>query len=96
MEAQSRFNQLTIEALEVAANINPFESDLPVGVEIPAVMASGWVKGQRNVDIRPRLVDHSSGEARLIDTGAQISATRRLPGDKKDDSVNLVAVNGVE
>ena len=94
MEAQASFSQMAIESLEIAANVDPYQSDLQVGVEIPAVLASGWVNGQRNVDIRPRLVDSSSGEARLIDTGAQISATRRLPGDKVDESLNLVAVNG--
>ena len=93
-EAQEIFNQLTIESIEIAASIDPFQTDLPEGVEIPAVEAVGWTKGHRSCDLRPRLVDGSTGEARLIDTGAQLSATKRLPTDIKDDSVNLVAVNG--
>ena len=85
---------MATEAFEIAALVDPFKSDLPVGVEIPAVSAVGWVNGQQNVDIRPRLVDKSSGEARLLDSGAQISATKPRPGDTIDNSVNLVAVNG--
>ena len=85
---------MAAEAVEIAALTDPYKSDLPVGVEIPAVSAVGWVNGQQNVDIRPRIVDKSTGEARLIDSGAQISATRPRPGDAVDNSVNLVAVNG--
>ena len=93
-EAQISFNQLALESIEIAAMVDPYQPDIPEGVEIPAVEAVNWVKSHRNCDLRPRLVDGSTGEARLIDTGAQLSATRRLPTDIRDDSVNLVAVNG--
>ena len=93
-EAQNKFNQLALESIEIAASIDPYASDLPEGVEIPAVEAVNWTRGHRNCDLRPRLVDGATGEARLIDTGAQLSATKRLPSDVRDDSVNLVAVNG--
>ena len=93
-KAQNSFSQLALESIEIAASIDPYQSDLPEGVEVPAVDAVRWIKGHRNCDLRPRLVDDSTGVARLIDTGAQLSATKRLPTDVRDDSVNLVAVNG--
>ena len=68
--------------------------DLPVGEVLPAVSVVGWSPHNHNVDIRPRLWDKSSGEARLLDSGAQISATKRLPGDKINNSMRLIAVNG--
>ena len=57
-----------------------------------AIDAVNW--SSRDLDLRPRLLDKSTGELRLVDSGAQISAARRLPGDKEDDSIRLVAVNG--
>ena len=89
---QSHFQNAVLAAVEVAASIDPYEKLLPEGLEVPALDACNWFG--RNVDIRPKLVDKSSGVERLIDTGAQISATVRLPGDKPDNSVSLVAVNG--
>ena len=74
-------------------SLNVFESDLPVGVVVQSVDAVGWRPGFRNVDVRPRLVG-SDGRARLIDSGAMITATTRLPEDKEDNSVRLIAVNG--
>ena len=73
---------------------NRGQSDLPIGVVIPTLDAVGWSNGYRSVDVRPRLVDKSTNQARLIDSGAQISATVRLPGDVKDDAVRVMAVNG--
>ena len=32
----------------------------------------------------------------MIDSGSQISVTRRRPGDKLDNSLRLVAVNGLK
>ena len=59
--------------------------EVPIGEIIPSVDAVGWhQKGFRNVDIRPRLVDSASGEARLIDSGAQLSAAKKRPEDKLD------------
>ena len=66
----------------------------PVGEVISAAEALSWNKSQQGVDIRPRLVDPTSQEARLIDTGSMITATVRRPEDKPDNSVRLVAVNG--
>ena len=88
-QVESSLGAIEIGSLEVHQG-----ADLPVGEVIPSVDAVGWVNGHRNVDIRPRLVDSSSGEARLIDSGAQLSATMKKQGDKLDQSVNLVAVNG--
>ena len=93
-EAKLRYDIGVMSALEIASEIDPYAGNLEVGVEVPALDAVGWVSGHRNVDIRPRLVDLGSGEARLVDSGAQISATARKPGDKIDESVNLIAVNG--
>ena len=64
---------MTIGAIELGS------VTLPVGEIIPSIEAVDWFKSHKNVDIRPRLVDSSSGEARLLDSGAQLSATRRRP-----------------
>ena len=85
-----------VSALSVAQSVNPFESDLPVGSIIPAVEAVDWLAGNRNCDIRPRLLDKSSGKARLLDSGSQISITSKGPEDKIDHSFSLVAVNGIK
>ena len=82
-----------------SSNLGAIESleidwpDLPEGVIIPSVDAVDWHTA-RNVDIRPRLVDSSTGEARLVDSGDQLSAAMRKPEDKLANTVNLVAVNG--
>ena len=86
---QSHFNEAVSAAIEVAAKIDPYNF-VPEGVVIPTLDAVNW---SGNVDIRPRLVE-KSGTERLIDSGAQISATVRLPSDKPDKRVSLVAVNG--
>ena len=80
----------------MAAAINPYESDLPEGTVIRAVDALKWSVGQRNCDIRPRLIDKSSGKVRLIDSGSQISVVMKGPEDKIDQSIKLVAVNGTK
>ena len=82
-----------ISALEVASEINPYLEDVPVGTVIRAIDAVDWSLG-RNCDIRPRLLDKSSGITRLIDSGSQISVAKKSPGDKIDNSIKLVAVNG--
>ena len=89
---QCQFNEAVRAAIEVAAVIDPYKELLPEGVVVPTLDAVNWQC--RNVDIRPRLVDKSTGKERLIDSGAQISATVRLPDDKPDDTVSLIAVNG--
>ena len=73
-----------VSALAVAESVNPFESDLPAGTVIPACSAVDWLVGQRNCDIRPRLLDKASGINRLLDSGSQISVTKKLPDDKID------------
>ena len=85
---------MVVSALEVAKSVNPYESDLPEGTVIPAVSAVDWLVGQRNCDIRPRLMDKSTGISRLLDSGSQISVTRKEENDKIDPSFKLVAVNG--
>ena len=92
-ELQNKWEALTVAALQVAAEVNPFQADLPVGTVIPAVSAVGWPKGHRNCDVRPRLVD-KQGTSRLVDSGSQVTTTSRIPGDKKDSQSRLLAVNG--
>ena len=82
-------DQFTLGAIEIPRDL----PDLPVGTVVPSIEAVDWPE-HRNVDIRPRLIDSASGKERLLDSGAQISATKRTPEDKPDHSVNLVAVNG--
>ena len=86
------WDSLVVSALEVAAEVDPFEPDLPVGSIVNAVDALGWKASNR--DIRPRLLDKSSGKNRLVDSGSQISVTMRGPNDKLDNNLKLVAVNG--
>ena len=92
---QSQTNAINIDQLTLGAvEVKPQEfPDLPIGTVVPSIEAVDWPQ-HRNVDIRPRLVDSASGIERLLDSGAQISATKRTPEDKPDNSVNLVAVNG--
>ena len=87
--------QIQIGSLKIdSLGSGPESNDLPVGTILPSVDAVGWIPGNRNVDIRPRLVDSSTGQARLLDSGAQISATQKRPEDKIDQSMSVVAVNG--
>ena len=91
---KENWDKLVVGALEIAQNVNPFQSDLPVGSVISSLESVGWSVGNRQCDIRPRLIDKSSGRARLIDSGSQISIVAKEPGDKIDNSFKLVAVNG--
>ena len=70
------------------------QSSLPYGSVVPAIEALHWSIDQKHCDVRPRLTDKSTGIQRLLDSGTQISTTSRLPGDKEDNSFNLIAVNG--
>ena len=93
---QTKWNQVTLAAIEAASLIDPFQSDIPVDSVVPAVEAQRWPVGHRGCDIRPRLLDKSTGQSRLIDSGSMITATKKLPEDKLDESINLVAVNGTK
>ena len=95
-QSQKQWNSLVISAMKVASAIDPFEENLPVGTVVPSVSVLDWQVGRHNCDLRPRLTDKSTGEARMIDTGSMITATRRLPGDQKDQNLKLLAVNGSE
>ena len=95
-QVKSDWDKLIVSALQVAEQVNPFQTDLPEGTILRAVDAMGHVNGYRNCDIRPRLLDRSSGINRLVDSGSQISVTKRGPNDKIDDSLKLVAVNGTK
>ena len=98
LKAKTRvaWDSLVMASLTVAGSVDPFEKDLPEGTIIRAVDAVDWSVGRQNCDIRPRLVDKSTGISRLLDSGSQISVTRKLPGDKVDHTINLVAVNGTK
>ena len=58
------WNLRVAAAIEHASYINPYES-IPLGTVIPAAQAVGWINGQGACDVRPRLLDKSSGIARL-------------------------------
>ena len=73
-QIRSDWNRLVVSALSVASAVNPYESDLSEGTVIRAIDAVDWLVGRRNCDIRPRLIDKSSGTSRLVDSGSQITA----------------------
>ena len=89
----SKWNLGVVAAMERAVTVDPFKPDLPDGTVVPAVEAVDW---SGNSDIRPRIWDNSAGQFRLIDSGSMITATQRLPGDKPDNRLRLMAVNGSE
>ena len=90
----NNWNQLIVSALEVAAEVDPYQKEIPVGTVIRAVDALNWKPGQKQCDIRPRLLDKSTGINRLVDSGSQISVTKKGPEDQLDESLRLIAVNG--
>lgn len=93
-EIRKSCNAITLAAIEQAVNVEvPQMKHLPIGEVIRSVDAVGWRPGL-DVDIRPRLYDKATNQYRLLDSGSQISATCKLPGDEIDESVRLVAVNG--
>ena len=94
-QTKESWDKLVVAALSVANSIDPFQADIPEGTVISALEAKCWSLG-RNCDIRPRLHDKSSGIDRLVDSGSQISVTRKGPNDKIDHSLKLVAVNGTK
>ena len=81
--SRENWNLKVVAALEKASQIDPYKGDIPVGTVIPATQAVGWINGQSSCDVRPRLVDDSTGVERLIDTGSQVSTTVKSPTDKK-------------
>ena len=83
--AKARYDSMTLSAIQIASEVNPFEPNLPEGIVVPTIDAVGWQKGHRSVDIRPRVVDESTGQSRLLDSGAQLSATCRRPEDREDN-----------
>ena len=87
----SNWNKQVVAALEISSRVNPFIPDLPLGSVVPSVDAVNW-SGQG--DVRPRLKDKTTGQSRLIDTGSMISVAMKLPTDKEDKTLSLVAVNG--
>ena len=46
------WNSRISAALEIASLVNPYESDLPEGVVIPAIEAMNWSVGLRNCDVQ--------------------------------------------
>ena len=83
--AKARYDSMTLSAIQIASEVNPFVPNLPEGIVVPTIDAVGWQKGHRSVDIRPRVVDKSTGQSRLLDSGAQLSATCRRPEDREDN-----------
>ena len=95
-QIKNDWDRLVVSALAIAESVNPYQSDLPEGTILRAVDAVDWSVGQRNCDIRPRLLDKSTGTNRLVDSGSQITVTRKKPSDILDPSFKLVAVNGTK
>ena len=89
---QASWNAQVMAALTVANKVDPYRGNIPFGTVVPAIEAVDWQVP--NCDVRPRLLDKSSGQFRLRDSGSMISATKKLPGDKQDHSMKLIAVNG--
>ena len=71
-QADSSWNKLVVSALEIAAEVNPFQTDLAMGTVVRAIDALDWKVGSRNCDIRPRLLDKASGKNRLVDSGHSV------------------------
>ena len=82
-----------MSAISIAEKVNPYLPDVPVDTVVRAIDALNWPVGG-NCDIRPRLHDKSTGTSRLVDSGSQISVTKKGPNDKIDHTFKLVAVNG--
>ena len=58
---QNNWNGKVVAALAVASKVNPYKSDIPVGTVVPAIDAVDWQVA--NCDVRPRLIDKSTGES---------------------------------
>ena len=86
----SKWNLGVVAAMERAVTVDPFKPDLPDGTVVPAVEAVDW---SGNSDIRPRIWDNSAGQFRLFDSRSMITA---MQGDKPDNRLRLMAVNGSE
>ena len=97
-ESESNFFYTpTVRQSQIASvNLNGFGSisEDRFGEVVPSINALHWSIDQTNCDVRPRLLDKSTGVYRLLDTGSQISTTSRLPSDKEDSTHKLIAVNG--
>ena len=76
------------------SELQQVKKDVPVGTVISALEAKCWAVG--NCDIRPRLHDKAAGVDRLVDSGSQITVTKKGPNDKVDNSFRLIAVNGTK
>ena len=74
-EIKSNWNLKVMAAIEKAVSVDPYTRDLPEGTVVPAVVAANW---SGNTDIRPRLLDKSTGQFRLIDTGSMITAAKMI------------------
>ena len=90
---KENFGRAQISTMAVELDTDS-SSRIPLGSIVSAVEATNWSKQVHNCDIRPRLLDKSTGTYRMIDSGSQITATQRRPDDKVDPTLKLVAVNG--
>ena len=86
--ATAELNQGSLKIAAACVDREPF-----IGRVIPSVGAVDWARSH-DVDIRPRHVDSATGEVRLVDSGSQITVTKKKPDDKVDNNIRLVAVNG--
>ena len=90
---QTKFELDVQNAIEISQKIDAFQPNIEVGTKVENLDAINWNSEARFCDIRPRLFDKSANTFRLIDTGSQISTTKKLPGDEPDPNYRLKAVN---
>ena len=92
-KVQELWNLKLAESIEPVAADNPYLPDI-VGEEVAALAAVAWTKGSRGVDCRPKVYDSVSKSWKLCDTGSMVTAVKKGPHDKLDETRYLQAVNG--
>ena len=83
-------------AIETCSEVNPFLESKPLGTVVSSAEALDWDVKTRTCDIRPRLFDKANNCFRLVDTGSQISTTKKLPEDVLNTNFSLQAVNNTQ
>ena len=92
-KVQQNWSERIFSELEPIAADNPYLPDI-TGEEVSALEAIAWTRGSRGVDCRPKIFNGISKSWMLCDTGSMVTAVKRGPDDKLDESRYLQAVNG--
>ena len=71
---KNNYDKFQVSAMAVELDTS-CSSRVPIGSVVSAVEAKNWSRSVHNCDIRPRLLDKSTGVTRLVDSGSQITAT---------------------